>query len=53
MTEESNKLYVGSLNWDTTDDSLYCCFEKIGKISEGKNNFFCVFSLLSRVDLSN
>ncbi len=28
----ANKLFVGSLSWNTTDDSLKDFFEKIGKV---------------------
>jgi cold-inducible RNA-binding protein len=32
----SNKLFVGGLSWDTTDDSLRSAFESFGEITEAK-----------------
>ncbi len=32
----SNKLFVGGLSWDTTDDSLKGAFESFGDITEAK-----------------
>lgn len=29
-----NKLFVGSLSWDTTEDSLKAFFEKVGTVEE-------------------
>jgi cold-inducible RNA-binding protein len=31
-----NKLFVGSLSWDTKDDGLRAAFEKFGTITEAK-----------------
>ena len=30
------KLFVGSLSWDTSDDSLFRAFEKFGEVTEAK-----------------
>ncbi len=32
----SNKLFVGSLSWDTTDDSLRDFFAKVGTVSSAR-----------------
>jgi cold-inducible RNA-binding protein len=32
----SNKLFVGGLSWDTTDESLRGAFEPFGEITEAK-----------------
>jgi cold-inducible RNA-binding protein len=32
----SNKLFVGSLSWNTTDDTLRALFETIGKVVSAK-----------------
>lgn len=32
----SNKLFVGSLSWDTTDDSLKAHFSQAGTVEEAK-----------------
>jgi cold-inducible RNA-binding protein len=32
----SKKLFVGGLNWKTTDDGLRAAFEKFGEIAEAK-----------------
>ncbi len=31
-----NKLFVGNLSWDTTDDRLHQAFSEFGEISEAK-----------------
>ncbi len=31
-----NKLFVGNLNWDTTDDGLQQAFEAFGEVREAK-----------------
>lgn len=30
----SNKVFVGSLSWDTTEDGLRAAFEQIGEVSD-------------------
>ncbi|MEM7153015.1 MAG: RNA-binding protein [Myxococcota bacterium] len=32
----SNKLFVGGLSWDTTDDSLRSAFEEFGPVTDAK-----------------
>ena len=32
----NNKLFVGSISWDTTEDSLKAFFEQIGEVVEAK-----------------
>ena len=32
----SRKVFVGSLSWDTTDDSLRQCFEQCGTVEDAK-----------------
>ncbi len=34
--DNNNKLFVGGLSWDTTEDSLRKFFEKFGKVLEAK-----------------
>ena len=36
--EDKKRLYVGSLSYNTTDDSLRTYFEQIGEVSDGKRN---------------
>ena len=36
---EDRKVYVGSLSFNTTDDTLRACFETIGEVEDGKNDF--------------
>ena len=36
--EDKKRLYVGSLSYNTTDDSLRTHFEQIGEVSDGKRN---------------
>ena len=31
-----NKLFIGSLSWDTTDDTLKAFFEQVGAVLEAK-----------------
>ena len=35
-SDMSNKLFVGSLSWDTTDDSLRAAFEAFGQVREAR-----------------
>ena len=36
--EDKKRLYVGSLSFNTDDDSLKNHFEQIGQVSDGKRN---------------
>ena len=36
--EDNKRLYVGSLSYNTTDESLTNFFGKIGEVSDGKRN---------------
>ena len=36
--EDKKRLYVGSLSYNTTDESLRTFFEEIGEVSDGKRN---------------
>jgi cold-inducible RNA-binding protein len=36
MSKKSNKLFIGSLSWDTSDDGLRNAFERFGEITEAK-----------------
>ena len=36
--EDKKRLYVGSLSYKTTDESLRAFFEGIGEVSDGKRN---------------
>ena len=36
--EDKKRLYVGSLSYKTTDESLRTFFEGIGEVSDGKRN---------------
>ena len=36
MDEQNNKLFVGSLSWDSTEESLREFFEKVGEVVEVK-----------------
>lgn len=36
MQTVQNKLFVGSLSWDTTDETLQAFFEKLGEVQEAK-----------------
>jgi RNA recognition motif-containing protein len=33
---DNNKLFVGNLSWDTTDETLKAFFEQIGEVVEAK-----------------
>ena len=33
---DENKVYVGKLDWNATEDDLYETFDKFGKITEGE-----------------
>jgi len=37
--DEDCKVYVGSLSFSTTDDSLRNHFESVGEIKDGKEDF--------------
>ena len=36
--EDKKRLYVGSLSFNTDDESLRSHFEQIGQVSDGKRN---------------
>ena len=36
--EDKKRLYVGSLSYNTTNESLRAFFEEIGEVSDGKRN---------------
>ena len=36
--EDKKRLYVGSLSFNTDDESLKAHFKKIGEVSDGKRN---------------
>ena len=36
--EDKKRLYVGSLSYNTTDESLRAFFDGIGEVSDGKRN---------------
>ena len=36
--EDKKRLYVGSLSFNTDDESLKAFFEQVGEVSDGKRN---------------
>ena len=49
MAEERNKIHVGSLSFNTTDESLRDFFSEVGDVTEGKQNMYYFGFSISRV----
>lgn len=42
---DENKVYVGKLDWNATEDDLYEVFDKFGKVTDGEITVVCVYQL--------